>query len=147
MILAAQASPFLDMPSQVLPVLASAYRSLEGKRAEMAAPSPGKAPEEVAPASRGAAKQGMREVFLCIFMKCKGLHLGCLLCGEGLLHATCVPSRRKASLPCPELLGGALPQLVATRPLRPEQQKPRGGARGGRPRRWLSARALQPPGW
>jgi len=60
----AQASPFLDVSSQVLPVLASACQSLEGKHAEMAAPSPGKAPGEAAPASRGAAKGAMRDAFM-----------------------------------------------------------------------------------
>lgn len=51
------------MSSQVLPVLALAYRSLKGKCAEMAAPSPGQAPGEAAPARHGAAKGGMRGAF------------------------------------------------------------------------------------
>lgn len=130
-ILAAQASPFLDVSSRVSPVLASAYRSLEGKRAEGAAASPGKQ-------RLPAVGQPKREpgTCLCILMKRKGLHTGFLLCGEGLRHAACLPSRRKARVPCPELLWGALPRL-----LRAEQQKPWGGASGGRPGRWLSARA------
>lgn len=61
--LVAQASPFPDVSSQVLPVLASAYGSLEGKPAEMAATSSGKAPGEAAPASHGAANGGMRDMF------------------------------------------------------------------------------------
>lgn len=78
---------------------------------------------------------------LHIFMKHKGLHLGFLLCGERLLHATRLPTRRKARVTCPELLWGALPHLVVSQLLRSEEQKPWGGVSGGRLETQFSAQS------
>lgn len=67
-----------------------------------------------------------RGTCLCILMKRKGLHTGFLLGGEGLRRAACLPSRRKARVPCPD-------QSSKSRGEERAVAEPAGGSQHGHP--------------
>lgn len=111
MLSVAQASLFLDVSLQVLPVLAPVPGGLRGQPAQMAAPSPARLLGSSTHQPWGR-EQG---TCFCILMKLKGLLLRFLLCEEGLLHVTHLLSRRKARAPAQSGFWGALIYLEKIR--------------------------------